>query len=54
MRTFLLITITITMLGGCAREGVRPVLSYPRDTTSPTPDDVLDVVAYEENSKETQ
>jgi hypothetical protein len=54
MRKFVLIVLAAGLLGSCAREGLRPVLSYPRDILQAEQADVPDVLAFEESSDETQ
>jgi hypothetical protein len=52
MRKFVLIVLAAGFLGSCAREGLRPVLSYPRDIVPSQQADVPDVSAFEESADE--
>lgn len=52
MRLTLLALTTVFCCGGCAREGLRPVLSYPRDITGQEAEDIQDQTNIEEHLPE--
>ena len=52
MRLVLPVFTAMALFGACAREGLRPVLSYPRDIVAPEADDALDQTTYEEASSD--
>ncbi len=52
MRTVSLAILVAAFLGGCAREGLRPVLSYPRDIIPAEEADIQDAAPFEERTDE--